>query len=336
MGKMSKIIKLITICVISIPLFAQGRISGYMFGDYYFVALHHDSTLKNLNGFWFRRIYFTYDYDISESFSTRLRLEFNSPGDFKTSGLLTPYVKDAYLKWKLPIFDLIFGISATPTWEVIEEHFGYRSIEKTPLDLQKMGSARDFGFALKGGLGESKKIKYHFMFGNGEGVKSEVNKQKAFYFSLGFYPGDFVIEFYGDYFDAEGHRQVYTYQGFIGFKKEKMRMGAQFATQSRLQDPDTSINYSIGSFYFIFNTTEKTSLIFRFDKMFEKNLDGNKISYTPFSSLAPSNLIIAGFDLKPYKDVHFMPNIKYVFYDEEKGIKPDPDLYLNLTFFYKF
>ncbi len=335
---MNKIIKLITIGVISIPLFGEGKISGYMFGDFYFVALHHDSTLKNMNGFWFRRIYFTYDYDISESFSTRLRLEFNSPGDFKKSELLIPYVKDAYLKWKFPLFDFIFGLSATPTWEVIEEHFGYRSIEKTPLDLQKMGSSRDIGFAFKGGFGESKKIKYHLMFANGEGTKSELNKQKAFYFSLDFYLGDFLIEFYGDYFDkgAPDLKYKYTYQGFIGLKKEKFRFGAQFANQTQVQHPDTTINYPIGSFYFVFNFSEKTSLIFRFDKNFEKNPNGNKIAYTPFSPDAPSNFIILGYDFKLHKNVNLIPNIKYVLYDEEDGIKPDPDLYLNLTFFYKF
>ncbi len=54
------------------------------------------------------------------------------------------------------------------------------------------------------------------------------------------------------------------------------------------------------------------------------------------SSEAPSNLIIAGLDLKLHKNVSLIPNAEYVFYDEENGIKPDPDLYLRLTFFYKF
>lgn len=332
---MNKIIKLIIIGVISMPLFSQGKISVYMFGDYFYVLSHNDTLIKGMNGFWLRRIYFTYDYDISESFSTRLRIELNSSGDFNSSTTLVPYAKDAYLKWKIKSFDLFLGISPTPTWEVIEEHFGYRFLEKTPVDLQKMGSARDFGFALRGGFVEGK-VKFHFLFGNGEGIKAEFNKQKAYYLSFGFYPGKFLLEIYGDYFDALGHNQVYTFQGFLGFKNEKLKFGLQFANQTHLIEPDTSINYRVGSGYFVFNISEKLVFLLRYDKMFEKNPQGDKIVYIPFSKDAPSNLVITGIHFKPHNSVHFMPNIKYVFYDEENGRRPEPDMYINLTFFYKF
>jgi len=51
-----------------------GSFSGYMFGDYYWVAASHDTSLENQNGFWSRRIYFTYDQGLSEEFSMRFRL----------------------------------------------------------------------------------------------------------------------------------------------------------------------------------------------------------------------------------------------------------------------
>jgi len=128
------------------PLFAQGgKISGYMFGDYYYVAANHNRDLENQNGFWFRRIYFTYDKGLSEAFAIRFRLEFNSPGDFSTKAKLEPYIKDAYLQWKAPRHSILFGVSPAPTWEVIETVWGYRSVGKTPLDLQKFGDSRDFG-----------------------------------------------------------------------------------------------------------------------------------------------------------------------------------------------
>ena len=73
----------------------EGRISGYMFGDLYWVAANHDASLEGNNGFWFRRIYITYDRGLAEGFSTRLRMEMSSPGDFTTSGKIEPFVKDA-------------------------------------------------------------------------------------------------------------------------------------------------------------------------------------------------------------------------------------------------
>ena len=62
-----------------------GKFSGYMFGDYFYNVMRDSSIsdipntalsgAKDLNGFQFRRIYFTYDYKISDKFSTRFRLE---------------------------------------------------------------------------------------------------------------------------------------------------------------------------------------------------------------------------------------------------------------------
>ncbi len=52
----------------------QVKFSGLMFGDYFYNASAHDSSQKNFNGFQFRRIYITTDYDIADNFSTRFRL----------------------------------------------------------------------------------------------------------------------------------------------------------------------------------------------------------------------------------------------------------------------
>jgi hypothetical protein len=37
----------------------SGKLSGYLFGDYYMVSQHHNPAIKGMNGFWFRRVYFT-------------------------------------------------------------------------------------------------------------------------------------------------------------------------------------------------------------------------------------------------------------------------------------
>jgi hypothetical protein len=54
---------------------AQAEVSwqGYMFGDYYYVAEHHNPDIKNANGFWFRRIYSTWDFTLSDTFKGRYR-----------------------------------------------------------------------------------------------------------------------------------------------------------------------------------------------------------------------------------------------------------------------
>src|SRR4029453_14193884 len=65
--------------------FPSHKFSGLMFGDYYwYYRWHQDqisdtnpTSVEGQNGFWFRRLYLTYDYDYSEKFTTRFRLEMN-------------------------------------------------------------------------------------------------------------------------------------------------------------------------------------------------------------------------------------------------------------------
>ncbi|HUU52733.1 MAG TPA: hypothetical protein VMW39_03685 [bacterium] len=96
-----------------------------------------------------RRVYFTYEHKLSSSFDVRFRLEGNSAGDFKSKTKIEPYIKDLYLEYKLNETSFFFGLAGTPTWDQLEKYWGYRSVEKTPIDLYKMGSPRDFGIAVK-------------------------------------------------------------------------------------------------------------------------------------------------------------------------------------------
>jgi len=50
---------------------APGKISGLVFMDYYYVANHHNENIEGKNGFWLRRVYFTYDHDLGSYFKIR-------------------------------------------------------------------------------------------------------------------------------------------------------------------------------------------------------------------------------------------------------------------------
>ncbi|MGK7390782.1 MAG: hypothetical protein ACNS60_10530, partial [Candidatus Cyclobacteriaceae bacterium M2_1C_046] len=110
-----------------------GTIKGTVFGDFYWIPLNHNAEFKGNNGFWFRRVRFTYDRELSDSFSSRFRLDMSSEGDFFTSSKIIPELKDAYLKWSNEQHSIYAGIASVPTWAVIEDVWGYRSVEKTPL-----------------------------------------------------------------------------------------------------------------------------------------------------------------------------------------------------------
>jgi anaerobic selenocysteine-containing dehydrogenase len=117
------------------------KISGLVFGDLYWNAAGHDESLKDRNGFWFRRIYLGFDKAMTEQLEMRVRFEMNSAGDFRSNAKLEPFAKDVYLRWKFADqHQTYLGLSSTPTWNVVEGFWSYRSLEKTALDLQRMGA----------------------------------------------------------------------------------------------------------------------------------------------------------------------------------------------------
>lgn len=318
--------------------FAQGKISGQVFGDYYYNLKNNNSELKNQNGFWFRRVYFTYDYKFSDSWSTRFRIEALSPGDFKTSDTLKTNLKDAYISYNKRKNSLIVGFSPTPTIEYVESIWGYRAVEKTPLDLYKMGDTRDFGIAFKGSIGKGSFLGYHVQIGNGEGVKSEFNKEKKFMgaFQIKF-TQNLSFEFYGDYAQGSGHRDCWTYQGFLGWKKENYRIGFQIAHQVRKQGfENKNLKINVYSLFGVLNIYENLTILLRFDRMNNPLPWGQSISYVPMNSSVPFYLFIAGLDFHPIKDVSFIPNIMIVSYERINEKKIDNDIQVKLTFHYVF
>ena len=168
------------------------NVSGYVFGDAYAVFANHDPEVEDQNGFWIRRGYLTFDAGVANEWTARLRFEFNSPGDFETDSKLDPFVKDAYLAWKHDGQELNLGLASSPTFEFVEGFWGHRPIEKTPIDLYRMGSSRDTGVAYKGAAHEGR-VFYHAMFGNGSGDRAETNEGKKVMAGLGFRPTDALV-----------------------------------------------------------------------------------------------------------------------------------------------
>lgn len=313
---------------------AQGKIKGYMFGDYYYVLKNHDSSIEESNGFWFRRIYFTYDHTLDDEFSVRFRLEMNSPGDFSRSSKLQPFLKDGYLKWTRSNHAIILGLSSTPTWNHLESVWGYRSVEKTPGDLYKWDSSRDFGIAFKGNLGSEKRVNYHLMFANGGGTRSETNKGKKLRLALGYnLTSNITVEAFGDWEERPGNSNRYSAQGVATYHSESVRLGAQLYHQTRKSDTG-DLDLELLSLFGAAKLSEKVWGFARWDRAFDSLPDGPGISYLPIDGTAKFNFLLLGIDIMPHKQVHFMPNVELVFYGDKNGSSPDSDVIPRFTFYY--
>lgn len=315
----------------------DGRLSGHIFGDAYYVAAHHNSDLEDQNGFWFRQVYFTYDHALSEEFAVRFRLQLNSPGDFETRTTLEPFLKDAYLQWKKANHAIIIGLSSTPMWNYVEDVWGYRPVEKTAADLYGFGSSRDLGIAFKGKLGEAEKTDYHFILGNGSSTRSETNRGKKAALAVGHQLSDrFSIEVYGDFEERPGRTNRYSAQGFLAYTGKGYRVGVQLLHQTRQQESGGEAQLQVGSVFATAKLKDKLWGIARYDRAFDPIVDGPDISYIPLDADARFHFLLLGVDYQPHEQVHFIPNVEIVIYDSVNGARPDPDIIPRVTFFYRW
>jgi len=315
-----------------------GRISGYMFGDYYWVASDHDRSLEDANGFWFRRIYLTYDRALDGRTAVRLRYEMTTEGDFRTKAKLVPSLKDAYVRRDLGGgHRLTFGISPTPTWEKLEKAWGYRSVEKTLLDLQKFGSSRDFGVALAGGLGGSGW--YHVMVANGNGNASETDDGKKVMASLGASLGDHLeVEVYADHDTRPDHASRAVVQGYAAWRTAAWRLGVQVDHVTRHQGPGApALTWDAVSAWGAARVSAAVWLFGRWDHLSDPNPYAAEQDYLPFAPDARSDFFLAGLDWAVSPRFHVMPNVEVVTYDAPgAGADPDTDVLPRVTVFYEF
>ncbi len=349
----------------------SGKIYGYAFGDYYY-KMHADSAGRGTNqysnmpettnGFEFRRIYLGYDYNISERFSTEFLLSYE--GNTLSDNSRTVFIKAANLRWK-NIYkgaDLIFGQQATPAFPLLAEKiWGYRSIEKTILDMRKGASSNDLGIGIQAKIGEKGNFGYNLLVGNGTAQKLETDIFKKFY-------GDFwvkllnqklVFDVYADYertmmtpvlhkyksnfkFDAMYTTDAITVGVEVYSQLQHNYVGYTDTTASPFTH-DTTNAMVLGISGFVRGTIIKDKLGFfaRYD-LYNPNTSFNaEYVYSMGSAPVTESFMTVGVDYTPHKNVHIMPNLWYNSYmsrakNATGHVKSDFDMVPRLTVWYIF
>jgi hypothetical protein len=364
---------------------SQGKFSGYMFGDYYY-NVGRDANPANLTGsiaspaggqnysaFQLRRIYFTYDNDISEQFTTRFRLEADQAAttssasgtnDELASGKVAPFVKDAYLTWK-NIFsgsNLTFGVQPTPAYDVSETAWGYRSIEKTIGDLRGLVSSRDLGVSLKGKITADGMFNYWLMWGNGSANGPESDLYKRYYAHIQVKPtANLQATIYADFKDASGFKtagynggsdlaaSAWTEAVFVGYTEPfAYNIGAEIYLQSTTNGLKDTLSRSYSSkstmgisVFGSYTILPELAVVARYDN-YNPSTDnlGTEAAHVT-AAVANANLsrnyIIAGLSWKVDKNVSIQPNVLYETYQSmANGYTPDPSVTARVTFYYIF
>ena len=134
------------------PELDRFKVGGLIFGDAYWVASYHQPESEGTVSAWIRRGYLTFDSELTRTWRGRMRFELNQAGEFDVFKFDFRF-KDLYLQKTIGEHRVLFGLAPTPTFNLIEKIWGYRHIERTPLDLQGIAS-RDTGIFVYLGVAE--------------------------------------------------------------------------------------------------------------------------------------------------------------------------------------
>lgn len=345
----------------------RGHVWGYMFGSMY-TKLHGDSLKRGVtqysqvpqgaNSYSFQRVYLGYDYFFNKKFSAHMVLAHEEFYDGSSGGINIDqtnsrsfYLKYCNVEWDniIPGQNLTVGAIVTPAFPTTEEPFwGYRSIERTIMDMRNIMSSNDVGANLGGKLwkktdGNSEKacIGYNIMVGNGtsaapdnSGILSKYTPYHRYYGNVyGKFLGDKVlVDLFGFYNTVEWspvHQTDMTFRGLVGYKTGRFNLSFEYFQETMknqsiitagtgITSPDTTDRIQSGisiegavTLIKDKNTgAQKLGLLARYDMYNPDAKYNNNDSYKATYS-NKETFFVVGLDYQPIPQIHVMPNIWY-------------------------
>jgi len=307
-------------------------IGGLAFGDLYHVVSHHTEEGEGATGVVLRRGYLTFDGDFGEALFGRLRFEVNQSGEFETYDFEVDF-KDLYLGWNVGRHRLLFGLSPTPTFNLLEDIWGLRYLVRTPMDLQGEPS-RDTGVSARGPLNASGSLNYRAMLASGSEFGAESGDGRRWMAELTWQPApNWTLDFYTDYEILEGPNDHATVQAFVAYQTDGLRWSVLYSHQDRQDSP----RLELASAFVVGRIGDGVNLVGRVDRLMEPSPEGDNISYIPFDPTARATFFIGGVEFILSEHFRITPNAYVTTYDEDdEGIRPGTDFALRLTLFLDF
>ncbi len=301
----------------------NGKISGKTYFDYTF---NMSKNAESANSFEIHRVYFGYEKQLTDN----LKFKFTTDvGRMKADDRLTAYLKYTYVDWKTGYGHMLFGLQSMNIFNIQEHNWGYRFIEKSPMDYYKWSSSADLGFGYKNTFSE----KFHLwaMVTNGPGYKhKETDKYKKVSVALsygeqkltkndGFNVG--LVASMEPYEMAKDTTENKNLIGVFGaYAKSALRVGAEF---DLFKDSGKDQTKQILSVFAVYKLKKDLELVGRVD-MYDPNTDVDKDGET---------YVIAGLSWTPEKNLNVAPNIRYTTY-QASGV--DPMVLAKVNFQFKF
>lgn len=288
------------------------RVGGLAYLDYYVQLASPDSARDGQHGFTYRRVYLTADARLSDAFSARLRLE-ASDGTVGPRGP-APFVKDLYLRWRSGGgHRLTLGVASPPAFDLVEDVWGFRALDKTLLDLNGIVASRDFGLRADGPipLGGEGMLRYSVMVGNNEGVFPEDDKHKRAYAQLQVRPAEPVVLAVGGSLAsfADEREAEHLLFGLAAYDTDAWRLGAEgYVRTLGFEDTDDALQGAGVGVWAAVAVAEGVEVTGRFDRSRQEAFaetpspDPTVTAYRSFGLL--------GVAYAPIPQVRLIPNLR--------------------------
>ena len=311
------------------PVLSAGFV---LFGDLYYVPNHHTEEGDGAAGGVLRRAYLTFNANLPAEWFGRVRFEANQSGDFEDYDIHAEF-KDLYIGRNFGRHRFQAGLSPNPLYDVSEAAWGMRYIERTPLDLQGIGT-RETGLSLRGPIDAEGTWTYRGMVDFGTDFGKDSNPNEKWMGGVSWKPEPhWTFDLYADHDERDGPKDRTLFQAFAAYTTDDLRWGVLYGYQDRQDDPPLEL----ASGYFVKRTSEKTSMVLRVDRLIEPSPSGDNIDWLPFDPAAPATMLIAGLEFRAHEKFFIAPNTAVIYYDQDDlGQRADTDVLLRLTLFLNF
>ena len=292
----------------------KGKIEGNVFANFYYGE--KDGTAKT--AFQLTRAHLGYNYQFSESLSSRVLFDISNPKitvedtlNGKSSLNHTAHLKFASLTYKLDQITISGGMIQLTQFKLQDKIWGRRYIMKTAQDEYGYCNVADIGVRIEYNV--SNKIALDLTVRNGEGFKSTQTDDKYWY-GLNIYLEPVKKIHYKILFDYfKDSLNQYNLSNFVGFDGSKFKFGIEYIIGSNFKQVKNQKLYCL-SVYSSYTIVPKFEIFARFDRLTSNRINGNSNSWNYKNDLF---LFLGGVQFTPTKNITTAINLQYRKYSNE-------------------
>ena len=279
--------------VLSTNSFAQEKLSGVVYFDY---TNNNGNNAAVSSEFEIRRVYFTFEKKLSSDMKYKFQMDAGRLKHDDDNEKIFAFIKKAYISWHAAVGDITLGIQGMNIFSTQEKTWGYRFIEKSPMDRHKFSSSADLGIGYANKFG--KNYHYSVIYSNGSGYakpefddykklsglilfgESALNKKDGFNAGLSFSYEPFDNEVSTDNIMKE-NRSVFSL--FSGYSKGAVRVGIEFDNR---MTSGLALTERIVGFSSNYDLSEHTSIFVYYDNFDEDtDMDIGSLNYLILGSI---------------------------------------------------